>query len=339
MNNSQLAETNSAELATTLEFHRRRVIYSRPDPSHGYYDGFSYDAIQVSSGQLRLTGDILQFKDLSFSDLSSSHGVVGVSALDPGWHCFCVMRNPFIHCGIDVPAGHLISFSPERDYHYITGDNAKSFDITVHESLLQDQGLQLPDPRERTPESTVFPISATILRELEMISTVSFGPGNIFESGLFSGPLALAMRENLLNLLSRILSERNYLKIDQPSIKKIARFDLVMAAMDLIEIGDYDSMTVESIANALGVTPRAIQYAFRNSGLGGPAQYILARKLNQARLDLSAVDRSDISVTQAAMDNGFTNLGRFSDYYRKLFGELPSQTLRNATEQTRAFTQ
>jgi transcriptional regulator GlxA family with amidase domain len=34
------------------------------------------------------------------------------------------------------------------------------------------------------------------------------------------------------------------------------------------------------------------------------------------------------SVTQVASDQGFMHFGRFSQYYRSLFGELPSDTLR-----------
>jgi len=34
------------------------------------------------------------------------------------------------------------------------------------------------------------------------------------------------------------------------------------------------------------------------------------------------------SVTSAALQSGFSNLGAFSAYYRERFGEQPSETLR-----------
>ncbi len=225
----------------------------------------------------------------------------------------------------------MVGFFPDdRDYHYVTGDDAWSFDISIHDSLLQELGLQLPEQRNRTPELAVYPTSANTIRELELVSAAAFGPNSMLDSQQFGTQMALAVRENLLDLMRRLLSGLDYPKIEHPPVKKIARFDLVMAAMELIEFGDHESMTVETIARTLGVTPRAIQYAFRNSGLAGPAQYILAHKLNRSRRDLVTAGQFDITVTQAAMDSGFTNLGRFSGHYRRLFGELPSQTLRNA---------
>ena len=34
------------------------------------------------------------------------------------------------------------------------------------------------------------------------------------------------------------------------------------------------------------------------------------------------------NITELALDYGFVHLGRFSDTYRQLFGELPSDTLK-----------
>jgi AraC-like DNA-binding protein len=40
------------------------------------------------------------------------------------------------------------------------------------------------------------------------------------------------------------------------------------------------------------------------------------------------------SVTEVALDHGFLHLGRFSEAYRKRFGELPSQTWRRQRQAT-----
>ncbi len=58
-----------------------------------------------------------------------------------------------------------------------------------------------------------------------------------------------------------------------------------------------------------------------------PARYLLARRLNQVRRDLQA--SPSLNITDAALLRGFGHLGRFSQHYYRLFGELPSQTRRS----------
>ena len=72
---------------------------------------------------------------------------------------------------------------------------------------------------------------------------------------------------------------------------------------------------------------RSLQRCFKSYFQIGPFEYIKTRRLNEARRALIAADPSDCSVTQIAMMNGISHLGRFSAEYRAYFGESPSETL------------
>jgi AraC-like DNA-binding protein len=61
-------------------------------------------------------------------------------------------------------------------------------------------------------------------------------------------------------------------------------------------------------------------------------EYIRLRRLASVHRSLSDPYRAPTSVTQAALNAGFTDLGRFSTYYRRLYGESPSLTRRRAAE-------
>ncbi len=83
------------------------------------------------------------------------------------------------------------------------------------------------------------------------------------------------------------------------------------------------------IADAAGVSTRALESAFRRHWHTTPVTHIRNLRLDTAHRMLTApVDGT--SVTEAALASGFSHLGRFSQGYSRRFGELPSQSLRRA---------
>ncbi len=58
-----------------------------------------------------------------------------------------------------------------------------------------------------------------------------------------------------------------------------------------------------------------------------PKQFIKLSKLQSLHTEMVNC-KGRRSVTEVALDYGFTHLGRFSSDYRKVFNELPSETLR-----------
>ncbi len=63
----------------------------------------------------------------------------------------------------------------------------------------------------------------------------------------------------------------------------------------------------------------------------GPIRYLTLRRMHLVRRALLRSDPSKVTVTQIVTDHGFWELGRFAVAYRTLFGESPSDTLRQST--------
>ena len=55
-------------------------------------------------------------------------------------------------------------------------------------------------------------------------------------------------------------------------------------------------------------------------------QFMKAQRLEKVHADLLQATPDD-TITKIAMQWGFFHLGRFSNYYFKRFGELPSDTI------------
>ncbi|WP_116130884.1 AraC family transcriptional regulator [Tropicimonas sp. IMCC34043] len=88
-------------------------------------------------------------------------------------------------------------------------------------------------------------------------------------------------------------------------------------------------VTMADVAEACGVGVRTLETSFREIWTQTPHQMLTEIRLEAARRQLVAADPS-MSVTDIALQSGFSHLGRFSVAYRARFDEMPSQTLRRA---------
>lgn len=82
---------------------------------------------------------------------------------------------------------------------------------------------------------------------------------------------------------------------------------------------------VLEMCNHLRVSRRTLQYSFESIMGMSPSNYIRTVRLNIARKFLLLAPQEKIQG--AALDAGFSHLGRFSKYYNDFFGELPSETI------------
>jgi len=87
---------------------------------------------------------------------------------------------------------------------------------------------------------------------------------------------------------------------------------------------------VAELCRAAGVPRRTLERAFEQMFDFGPAEYLRRRALNAVHRELLNDRDTAHSVTDVALAHGFWHLGRFSQQYRLLFGELPSETVRRS---------
>jgi AraC family ethanolamine operon transcriptional activator len=88
-----------------------------------------------------------------------------------------------------------------------------------------------------------------------------------------------------------------------------------------------DALTVEDLCRELGVSRRTLQYSFREVLRVNPVSYLRALRLNGVRRALKSADQRCGSVQDIAARWGFWHLSHFACDYRRMFGELPSETL------------
>ena len=87
-------------------------------------------------------------------------------------------------------------------------------------------------------------------------------------------------------------------------------------------------VTVAEVAEAAGVSVRAMQYAFRSHYGMTPTGYLRRVRLERAHRQLQTADAAgDMTVAEAARRWGWANQAKFAAAYRAQYGVLPSHTL------------
>lgn len=90
-----------------------------------------------------------------------------------------------------------------------------------------------------------------------------------------------------------------------------------------------EPIAVADIAAAAGVTPRALQYAFRSHYDTTPLGYLRGIRLERAHSELlDAVAGDGSTVAGIALRWGFSSPGRFAAAYQRRYGQSPIHTLR-----------
>ncbi len=102
-------------------------------------------------------------------------------------------------------------------------------------------------------------------------------------------------------------------------------------ALSFIHRQAVEDVSINDVAAAVHLTPRAVQYLFRRQLGTTPTEYIRRVRLDRAHQELLAGSPSNITVTEIAQRWGFAHTGRFAVVYRQTYGQSPHTTLRHMT--------
>ncbi|XXJ62075.1 helix-turn-helix transcriptional regulator [Embleya sp. MST-111070] len=177
--------------------------------------------------------------------------------------------------------------------------------------------------RERSTCSSVEATSAhSWLGVVDLLRREADNPG-----GMLDQPLVLGRLADLLITQFLLTQPHNFsaaLHGRQPRVAPPA----VRRAMELIVCHAAEPLTVEDVAEAVGMSVRALQDGFRLHLETTPVSYLRTVRLDRVRADPTAAEPGTTTVTDVAYRWGFFHPGCLAIAYREQFGEHPSQTLR-----------
>lgn len=112
------------------------------------------------------------------------------------------------------------------------------------------------------------------------------------------------------------------------STTNVSHHTLVFQIRDYILRRRDEPVTVADLCRNFYVSRRTLQNAFHNVAGMSPVAYLRAIRLNGVRRMLRNHSSSAVSVQHAAAEWGFWHLSQFACDYKRMFGELPSDSLR-----------
>lgn len=142
---------------------------------------------------------------------------------------------------------------------------------------------------------------------------------------LDSPPAVDACAGDLLSAAQQLLASSGH-----GAIRHFDRWQgITKSAMELTMATPAHSHSIAALAEQAGVPERTFRTAFHRCYGLSPQAYLRIQRLHEARRLLRDSCPERTTVIQIAFGLGFWDLGRFAGRYRTLFGEAPSQTLRN----------
>jgi len=292
------------------------------DEQASLLEGWHQHYAQLSSGSFSGAIVELLFDDINLFAESTSQALFQSGKLEDG---MCAAGIPLrageagTFCGETMRTGTAHIFSGKNGFEFYSPSRLVMGGIVAPESALPEwlRGKQ-PDDRAR-----LKPVAPEVMRSAGEFLSMVFALCKQRPALLQSENFRKQLRSGVICCLVDILDDGES-AANAAGSTPLKRWNLVRQAREFLHGAQDGGMDIEQLCRALGVSRRTLQYCFQEQVGMNPVAYLRAQRLNGVRQML----KQGHGVTDAATAWGFWHFGHFSQEYKKLFGELPSDTLR-----------
>jgi len=287
---------------------------------------------QLTSGQFVGRVNFADLGSLKFTDVTYNQAMRIKGLKSPHLLGFAIalqgnQTQVLVH-GCPIKKNDLFGFDPTRENDITTGKNAHlvlaNVNLTVFQSQAEQMGYHDLGQKFLQQNSLHFhPASFRHLRAYyqQLSQMLIVQPSLLMQSQAQSHIV-----ENFLPLLMDTLGSG--IRQKKPIIKTLRRYPLVKKAEEIAQSYIDKPLTLKQLCDALETSSSALAYGFQDIFGLSPMAYLKIQRLNGVCHALKKADPDTTMVMQVAHQWGFWNAGHFARDYYKMFGELPSETLR-----------
>lgn len=205
------------------------------------------------------------------------------------------------------------------DYH-VDRNGCRSLVINFDQSFI-DSYLQTRDLPFPAGAGSPVPIDQGSARGRAFLRLAHFAWGEV-SRGRCLDPEALAPREMENNLLAAYLDA---VSPEPPREQCLPAH--IRRATDYLMGHLCDTVSLAEVAKAARLSERSLRRGFQKRFGVTVLGFLQQRRLELAHSALQSAEPGETTVTEIALQFGFSHLGRFSKIYRQTFGCLPSESL------------
>ena len=283
---------------------------------------------------LQVSGEEFQFNSFNISCRHEQRG-----SPPPGFKTFGILSPtspPITFQNRQLDQKGIGVFSSEKEVDVQAPPGWEAFGLSFTEDLLVSvsQRMGLPPWEDMLAQKDFAVCHPEVLFRLKswlqsVRQQVSPGSGHPL-SKHFMEQVVFELPRRFLNTMasSYHITFRQPLRKRDRAIKKIKEF--------LAEFPNRPP-TIADLCEVAQVSERTLEYAFQDRYGVTPNIYLRFYRINGAHKVLRAADSASTTVTKVATDWGFWHFGRFASHYRKLFGQLPSYTLKKSRPGLQSF--
>ena len=295
--------------------------------------GYDLEAQQLDSGLFSATSQQVVSGKVLVSNLSSTRCVEIKGNPPPELRTFGVPGEnclPFIWRNQRSDGNTIQIYRDTTEMELVTHPFFSAIDLSVPEDTLnqQCQILGLPELDVLLGDNemlTCKPDSMRVLRNAlhQVCRILRNDPSRIDTTGMQQA-IEIELPQHLLNTL--MSAEHQPRSLASPEKRHCA----LKKAADYIKEFSNTPITLNDLCEETQVSARTLQHAFVDQFDMTPKAYLRVQRLNNVHKELFSSMPDNNHVTDIAYRSGFNHMGQFAADYYKLFGELPSETLRGS---------
>ncbi len=295
--------------------------------------GWDQRYLKLSPGPFRGAIAMAHTGRMQVGTATWSGGILSTGSVPRGARTFGLAIGtpvPARHDGVPVRRDQIATLSDRDELHFLHPRGCRLLVFSLAYDLLDAMTATFFGDgwADRFAKAKVLSLrdvdGAEVALRCLHAAALAAGPERLCEP-VFAAALEQAAAEALLGRLD----------LPVPRVPAPERRRLASRAEDYLRANRFRPVTIAELCAATGAPERTLHDACRERFGMPPIAFLRVLRLHGARRQL--MDQADAtSVTVTATDWGFFHFGEFAAAYRRLFGELPSQTLRRGNATARA---